>query len=156
MYYLLYFYKGIVIGSLSLLQSDSMPIVVATSLNRVLNLLLYRFNIKASFNYRVRELSSSSKLELVVEYYRSNAELVVVQLAYSLYIQEPLEVQKSIILSLIAIISALIVSYNKAKSVLDGYIKKLFFQLIIRSVSSNQSYLSTILYLVKAPIQKSQ
>ena len=55
-----------------------MSIVVATSLNRVLNLLLYRPNIKASFGYRVKELSSSFKLELVVEYYRSSVEPTVV------------------------------------------------------------------------------
>ena len=55
-----------------------MPIVVAISLNKVLNLLLYRSNIRASFNYRVKELSSSSELELVAEYYRSSVELVVV------------------------------------------------------------------------------
>ena len=62
-----------------------MPIVVATSLNKVLNLSLYRPNIRASSSYRVRELSSSSKLELVAKYYRSGAEPVVARLAYSLY-----------------------------------------------------------------------
>ena len=55
-----------------------MPIVVAISLNRVFNLLLYRPNIRASSNYRVRELSSLFKLELIVEYYRSSIELAVV------------------------------------------------------------------------------
>ena len=51
-----------------------------------------------------------------------------------------------------AVISALIVLRSKAKSVLDGYIKEPFFQLIIGSISSNQSHLSTISYLAKAPI----
>ena len=63
-----------------------MPIVIATSLNRVLNLSLYRSNIKASFSYKVREFSSSSKLELVAECYKSDAEPAVVRLVYSLYI----------------------------------------------------------------------
>ena len=55
-----------------------MFIVVAISLNRILNLLLYKPNIKVSSSYRVRELSSSFKLELIAKYYKSSIELIVV------------------------------------------------------------------------------
>ena len=60
-----------------------MPIVVATSLNRVLNLSPCRPNIRASSGYRVRELSSSSESESAAECYGSGAEPVVARLACS-------------------------------------------------------------------------
>ena len=48
------------------------------SLNRVLNLLLYKPNIRVSSSYKVKELSSSSELKLVAKYYRSSIELIVI------------------------------------------------------------------------------